>query len=59
MAITSTTAPAERTSGRVTYDGVTRTVAATLGNPGKGYYALLGTAVTMSPSRTLRFSSRA
>src|SRR3989442_2195664 len=30
---------------RVTYDFVTRAVARTLGNPGKGYYALLGGAV--------------
>src|SRR3989442_8726475 len=30
---------------RVTYDFVTRAIARTLGNPGKGYYALLGSAV--------------
>src|SRR5438477_13107179 len=32
---------------RVTYDYVTRTIAGTLGNPGRGYYALLGSAVTL------------
>src|SRR5258705_10252847 len=43
----TTTAPERATDQRVTYDSVTRTVARTLGNPGKGYYALLGTAATM------------
>ena len=37
------TAPATR----LTYDAVTRTIARTLGNPGRGYYALLGSAVTL------------
>jgi len=32
---------------RVTYDFVTRAIARTLGNPGKGYYALLGSAVAL------------
>jgi len=32
---------------RVTYDFVTRTIARTLGNPGKGYFALLGSAVAL------------
>src|SRR5260370_7100594 len=36
---------AERRDTRVTYDFVTRAIARTLGTPGKGYFALLGTAV--------------
>src|SRR5256884_6820775 len=42
-------APAAHTTPatRVTYDYVTRTIAGTLGNPGRGYYALLGSAVTL------------
>src|SRR5439155_22554902 len=32
---------------RVTYDFVTRAIARTLGNPGKGYFALLGSAVAL------------
>src|SRR5213594_497113 len=32
---------------RITYDVVTRTIARTLGNPGKGYFLLLGAAVTL------------
>src|SRR5437773_11772354 len=32
---------------RVTYDFVTRTIARTLGNPGRGYFLLLGAAVTL------------
>src|ERR1700680_3403295 len=43
----STAAPERASDTRVTYDRVTRTVARTLGNPGKGYYALLGSAVTL------------
>ena len=31
----------------VTYDFVTRTIARTLGNPGKGYFALLALAVAL------------
>src|SRR5260370_36130652 len=38
---------AEAPRCRVTYDFVTRAIARTLGNPGKGYFALLGTAVTL------------
>src|SRR3989449_2233554 len=34
-------------TSRVTYDFVTRAIARTLGHPGKGYYALLGTAVAL------------
>src|SRR5437763_15099981 len=42
-------APAAHTAPatRLTYDYVTRTIAGTLGNPGRGYYALLGSAVTL------------
>src|SRR5947207_14422880 len=32
---------------RITYDVVTRTIARTLGNPGKGYFLLLGAAVAL------------
>src|SRR5512141_2265419 len=32
---------------RVTYDYVTRTIARTLGNPGRGYFLLLGAAVAL------------
>src|SRR3989442_2413395 len=32
---------------RVTYDFVTRAIARTLGNPGKGYFLLLGAAVSL------------
>ena len=32
---------------RVTYDFVTRAIARTLGHPGKGYFALLGSAVAL------------
>src|SRR5256886_17680921 len=32
---------------RITYDVVTRTIARTLGNPGKGYFLLLGAAATL------------
>src|SRR5438093_2174053 len=39
------TAPARGT--RVTYDFVTRSIARTLGHPGKGYFALLGSAVAL------------
>src|SRR5256885_14727040 len=38
---------AETKASRVTYDFVTRSIARTLGNPGKGYFALLGTAVAL------------
>src|SRR2546427_5478653 len=38
---------AETPASRATYDFVTRTIARTLGNPGKGYYALLATAVAL------------
>src|SRR6266699_958886 len=48
MAETTTPAPPhDRASGAVSYDYVTRTVARTLGNPGRGYYVLLGSAVTL------------
>src|SRR3989449_11428521 len=41
-------AEAQRPSAsRVTYDYVTRTIARTLGNPGRGYFLLLGAAVTL------------
>src|SRR5205823_3933420 len=40
-------AMAETSPSRVTYDFVTRTIARTLGNPGKGYYALLILAVAL------------
>src|SRR3989442_3409901 len=46
MAETTTTAP-ERATGPLTYDDVTRAIARTLGNPGRGYYVLLGSAVTL------------
>src|SRR5205814_4427351 len=45
-----TARPVERSAmaeTRVTYDFVTRTIARTLGNPGKGYFALLGSAVAL------------
>src|SRR5690349_11046019 len=45
MPETTTRDPSATT--RVTYDEVTRTIAHTLENPGRGYYALLGTAVTL------------
>ncbi|HKC41158.1 MAG TPA: hypothetical protein VKC15_16575, partial [Gemmatimonadales bacterium] len=35
------------TPTRVTYDYVTRTIARTLGNPGRGYFLLLGAAVAL------------
>jgi len=38
---------ADRPASRVTYDFVTRAIARTLGTPGKGYFALLATAVTL------------
>src|SRR5256714_14525448 len=38
---------AETSPSRVSYDFVTRTIARTLGNPGKGYYALLALAVAL------------
>jgi len=38
---------AETPTSRVTYDFVTRTIARTLGHPGKGYYALLMLAVAL------------
>src|SRR2546428_6744878 len=38
---------ADTQTSRVTYDFVTRAIARTLGHPGKGYYALLGTAVAL------------
>ncbi len=38
---------AETPTSRVTYDFVTRAIARTLGNPGKGYYALLTLAVAL------------
>src|SRR6266550_2479953 len=48
MAETRTPAPPhDRATGAVSYDDVTRTVARTLGNPGRGYYVLLGSAVTL------------
>ena len=34
-------------ASRVTYDYVTRAIARTLGNPGKGYYVLLAAAVSL------------
>ena len=45
----ATSAPAEprEHAPQPTYAEVTRDVAATLGNPGKGYYALLATAITI------------
>src|SRR6266581_1455959 len=42
-----TTASPERATGPLTYDNVTRAIARTLGNPGQGYYVLLGSAVTL------------
>ena len=42
-----TTTPAAASASRVTYDFVTRTIARTLGNPGKGYYLLLAAAVSL------------
>ena len=39
------TAPAR--GAPVTYDFVTRAIARTLGHPGKGYFALLGSAVAL------------
>src|SRR5207249_2394236 len=38
---------AETSPSRVTYDFVTRAIARTLGNPGKGYFALLAAAVAL------------
>src|SRR2546421_7989428 len=38
---------AETPPSRVSYDFVTRAIARTLGNPGKGYYALLALAVAL------------
>src|SRR5438874_12923289 len=38
---------AETSPSRVSYDFVTRAIARTLGNPGKGYYALLALAVAL------------
>jgi hypothetical protein len=38
---------AELRNTRITYDFVTRAIARTLGTPGKGYFALLGTAVAL------------
>src|SRR2546428_8489007 len=38
---------AETPTSRVTYDFVTRAIARTLGNPGKGYYGLLTLAVAL------------
>src|SRR5256885_9313702 len=38
---------AETSPPRVTYDFVTRAIARTLGHPGKGYFALLATAVAL------------
>src|SRR2546428_8860412 len=38
---------ADTQTARVTYDFVTRAIARTLGHPGKGYFALLGTAVAL------------
>src|SRR3982074_343590 len=38
---------AETSPSRVTYDFVTRAIARTLGKPGKGYFALLATAVAL------------
>ena len=38
---------AETPSSRVSYDFVTRAIARTLGNPGKGYFALLAAAVAL------------
>jgi len=38
---------AEPQSSRVSYDFVTRAIARTLGTPGKGYFALLATAVAL------------
>src|SRR2546430_6588622 len=45
-------APAAHTTPatRLPYDYVTRTIAGTLGSPGAGYYALLGSAVTLLAS---------
>src|SRR5579884_1505620 len=41
------TAPAPAPAPRVTYDYVTRAIARTLGQPSRGYYLLLGSAVTL------------
>src|ERR1044072_155525 len=38
---------ADSPTSRVTYDVVTRSIARTLGNPGKGYFALLTLAVAL------------
>src|SRR5438034_8009168 len=38
---------AETSPSRVSYDFVTRAIARTLGNPGKGYYALLALAIAL------------
>src|SRR5205807_10511427 len=38
---------ADTPPARVTYDFVTRAIARTLGNPGKGYFALLAAAVAL------------
>src|SRR5437764_13416008 len=38
---------ADTPTSRVTYDVVTRSIARTLGNPGKGYFALLAAAVAL------------
>src|SRR6266536_1396561 len=38
---------AETSPSRVSYDFVTRAIARTLGSPGKGYFALLATAVAL------------
>src|SRR6266566_6381861 len=46
MPETTTRAP-ERTPAPMSSDSVTRTIPRTLGNPGRGYYALLGSAVTL------------
>src|SRR6266511_1800363 len=40
-------APPAPSASRVTYDFVTRAIARTLGNPGKGYFALLGAALAL------------
>ena len=38
---------ADRPASRITYDFVTRAIARTLETPGKGYFALLTTAVVL------------
>ncbi|MGH7530214.1 MAG: NrfD/PsrC family molybdoenzyme membrane anchor subunit, partial [Gemmatimonadales bacterium] len=40
-------APAQAAAPGVTYDYVTRTIARTLGRPGRGYFLLLGAAVAL------------